>query len=107
MELLAESNSIGQPNIEALWADGIEVMPFHTSNSSKAGIVQGLRLCFAQSAWKWIDDRDAWLELEAFEMKVSRSGLQTFSAPEGLHDDTVIARCLMLHQATIGHFTLG
>jgi len=107
VELLAESNSIGQPNIEQLWADGVEVMPFNTSNSSKAGIVQGLRLAFHQGSWKWIDDRDAWLELEAFEMKISPSGLQQFSAPEGLHDDTVIARCLMLHQATLGRFTLG
>ena len=40
-------------------------------------------------------------------MKISPSGLQQFSAPEGLHDDTVIARCLMLHQATVGRFTLG
>ena len=107
VELLAESNSIGQPNIEQLWADGVEVMPFNTSNSSKAGIVQGLRLSFAQSAWKWVNDQAAWLELEAYEMKISPSGLQQFSAPEGLHDDTVIARCLMLHQATIGRFTLG
>ena len=50
VELLAESNSIGQPNIEQLWADGVEVMPFNTSNSSKAGIVQGLRLAFHQGA---------------------------------------------------------
>ena len=107
VELLAESNSIGQPNIEQLWRDGVDVMPFNTSNSSKAGIVQGLRLSFAQSAWKWVDNQSAWLELEAFEMKISNSGLATYGAPEGLHDDTVIARCLMLHQATMGRFTLG
>ena len=107
VDVLAEQNSIGLPNIEQLWADGLSIIPFTTSNSSKAGIVQGLRLAFQQGSWKWVDDRDAWLELEAFEMKLSRSGLPTFSAPEGLHDDTVIARCLMLHQATIGHFTLG
>jgi hypothetical protein len=82
-------------------------MPFATTNSSKAAIVQGLRLSFMQSAWKWVDDRDAWLELEAFEMTISRTGLATYGAPEGLHDDTVIARALMLHQATIGRFTLG
>ena len=107
VELLAEANSIGQPNIEQLWADGVDVMPFTTTNSSKAGIIQGLRLSFNQDDWKWVDDRDGWLELEAFEMKVSRTGLPTYSAPEGLHDDTVIARALMLHQATVGRFTLG
>lgn len=107
VELLAEANAMGQPNIEQLWQDGIDVMPFTTTNSSKAGIVQSLRLSFSQSAWKWVDDKKGWLELEAFEMKISPSGLQKFSAPEGLHDDTVIARCLMLHQAISGRFTLG
>ena len=107
IELLAESNSIGQPNIEQLWRDGVKVIPFNTNHTSKAGIIQGLRLAFHNQSWKWVDDRAAWLELEAFEMKISPSGLQQFSAPDGLHDDRVIARALMLHQATMGTFTLG
>lgn len=39
--LRAEKNSIGEPNIEALQEDGVEVEPFDTSNESK-------RLIFAQ-----------------------------------------------------------
>jgi hypothetical protein len=35
-------------------------------------------------------------ELEAFEMRVSATtGRPAYAAPEGVHDDTVIARALM------------
>jgi hypothetical protein len=35
------------------------------------------------------------MELEAFEQRPTKSGLTHYGAPEGLHDDTVIARALM------------
>lgn len=102
VELLAEENSIGLPNIEQLRLDGIDVQGFVTTNSSKGIIVQALRLTFTQHDWKWLDDMTAWNELEAFEMKIAPSGLAKYGAPEGLHDDTVMARMLMLRQATQG-----
>jgi len=107
IELLAEANSIGLPNIEQLRMDGIAVNSFTTSNSSKAQIVQTLRLAFEQRSWKWIEDPIAWRELEAYEMKITPAGNITYNAPSGINDDTVIARCLMLRQALTGRFTLG
>jgi len=102
VELLAEENSMGLPNIQQLRIDGVEVSGFTMSNTSKAGVVQGLRLVFANEEWKWIEDEIAWRELEAFEQTITPSGLAKYAAPEGLHDDTVIARMLMLHQALQG-----
>lgn len=102
IELLAEENAMGLPNIEQLRLDGIDVTPFATTNSSKATIVQALRLAFNQHDWKWLDDPIAMRELESFEMTISPSGLAKYGAPEGLHDDTVMARMLMLHQANTG-----
>ena len=107
VELLAESNSIGTPNIEQLRIDGIPVNGFNMSNTSKGSIVQGLRLCFSQGSWKWLENEIAWNELESYEMKVTPSGNRTYNAPYGLNDDTVIARMLMLHQALTGRFTLA
>lgn len=102
VEILAEENSMGLPNIEQMQLDGIDVEGFTTNNSSKAIIVQALRLAFQQHSWKWIHDPIAWNELEAFEMSITGSGLAKYGAPEGLHDDTVMARMLMLHQALTG-----
>jgi len=102
VELLAEENSMGLPNIQQLRLDGIAVQGFSMSNTSKAGCVQAMRLVFANEEWKWVDDETAWRELEAFEQTITPSGLAKYAAPEGLHDDTVIARMLMLHQALTG-----
>lgn len=102
VELLAEENSMGLPNIEQLRLDGIEVQGFTTTSGSKGTIVQALRLAFTQHDWKWLDDPTAWNELEAFEMSIAPSGVARYGAPEGLHDDTVMARMLMLRQATQG-----
>jgi len=102
VELLAEENAMGLPNIEQLILDGIDVIPFNTTNSSKATLVQALRLAFTQHSWKWLDDPIAMRELESYEMTISPSGLARYGAPEGLHDDTVMARMLMLYQANTG-----
>jgi len=110
IEILAEENSMGLPNIEELRRDldkipGLEAIiePFTTTNSSKGTIVQAGRLAFTNHDWKWVDDLIAWNELEAYKMDISPQGLTRYSAPEGLNDDTVISRLLMIHQATTGN----
>jgi len=75
--------------------------------ASKAQIIQSMRLAFEQHSWRWLDVPYATNELEAYEMKVTPMGHVTYGAPEGLHDDTVIARALMLHQAMLGRFSLA
>jgi len=107
LELRAESNAMGLPVIEQLREDGIPVLEFFTSASSKPTLVQQLRLTFEQRSWQWLNDSDALLELETYESKVSKSGNISFNAPEGLHDDTVVARMLMLYQSIMGTFTLA
>jgi hypothetical protein len=74
---------------------------------NKPGLVQGLRLAFEQRDWKWVRDDAGWRELEGFEGKVTKTGHITYGAPEALHDDTVVARMLMLQQALTGRMTLA
>jgi hypothetical protein len=132
-DILVEANSVGGPNLEALWEEEMaiefdeddedlaraaahdraalklrtseaEIKPlmtslplraFVTTAASKSMIVRSLALCFEKEEAKWLDDAVAKAELLAFEQKLSRlTGRATFSAPEGGHDDTVIARCL-------------
>jgi hypothetical protein len=106
-EVLAEANSMGLPNIEQLRVDGVPVQEFTTTHASKAQLIQAMRLAFEQRSWKWLDIRQANQELEAYEMHVTPQGNVTYGAPEGLHDDTVIARALMLHQALGGSFSVA
>ena len=93
--ILAEQNSIGEPIIEQLHRDGLPVTAFDTTASSKPPLIESLALAFEREEVKWLTDDVATLELEAYERKVSATtGRSAYSAPEGLHDDTVMARAL-------------
>jgi hypothetical protein len=92
--VLAESNSIGQPNIEALQAAHVPVTGFITTNATKAEIVQALELAFEQRAISILNDATQLNELMAFQSERLPSGLIRYGAPEGIHDDTVIALAL-------------
>ena len=94
-EILAESNAMGVPIIEQLQRDGLPVTAFQTTSSSKPPLIESLALAFEREEVRWLDDPTATMELEAYERKVnSLTGRSSYSAPEGLHDDTVIARAL-------------
>jgi hypothetical protein len=92
--IVAESNSIGQPNIEALRDMGLSVQGFTTTNATKAKIIQSLELAFERGDIKILDDELQATELMAFEGEKLPSGLIRYGAPEGMYDDTVIAMAI-------------
>lgn len=63
--------------------------------TSKPPLIESLALAFEREECRWQDDPIWTGELEAYERKVSPiTGRSQYSAPEGMHDDTVIARAL-------------
>jgi hypothetical protein len=95
-DILAESNSMGQPVIDEMQYEGLPVRGFQTTASSKPPLIENLALTLEREEVHFLADPIAKAELEAFEMRVSaNTGRPTYSAPEGVHDDTVIARALM------------
>jgi phage FluMu gp28-like protein len=92
--IIAESNSMGQPNIEALQNMGCNVMAFTTTNATKANIIQALELAFERSEITILDDDTQLMELTAYQSEKLPSGLVRYGSPEGLHDDTVMALAL-------------
>lgn len=96
--ILAESNAMGAPIIEQLVADGLPVYGFDTTPQSKPALIESLALALERQEVAWLADDTARLELEAYERTVSaKTGRSQYSAPEGLHDDTVMARALANH----------
>jgi hypothetical protein len=100
--ILAESNAIGLSPIQELNRDGVPVVGFHTDNLSKRRIIDELRIGIEQ-AKLWLpnpkipgQERFQVLidELQAYEQIRLPGGQLRFSAPEGMHDDTVIALAL-------------
>ncbi len=99
-QVLAESNSIGEPNLEMLQREGVPVAGFQTTAQSKPPLIENLALTLERAEWQFQPDRVWTAELEAYERTVSPvTGRSSYSAPSGTHDDTVIARALMLWQA--------
>lgn len=75
------------------------VRPFQTTATSKPPLIESLALAFEREELQWLADPVWTGELEAYERKVSPvTGRSQYSAPEGMHDDTVMARALA-HQA--------
>lgn len=106
----AESNSIGEPNIEELQKQGLPVYGFSTTASSKAQIINSLALAFEQEDIGIPDDPVLLGELQAYSVERLPSGTYRYTAPDGLHDDTVISLALawyaIMNQVTIsvGHY---
>ena len=96
--ILAENNAMGEPIIEQLHREGLpHVRPFQTTAASKPPLIENLALSLEREEWKFISDPIWTAELQAYERKVSpTTGRSQYSAPDGMHDDTVIARALMV-----------
>lgn len=92
--IIAERNSMGEPLIEQLLRDGLPVQPFTTTNASKTQAIEALALAFERGDVRILPDPVLIGELQAYEMERLPSGLLRYSAPDGLHDDTVMALAL-------------
>ena len=95
--ILAETNSIGLPMIERLQKMGMPVRGFVTSNQSKAEIIEKLALAIEKNEIGLIRHDTLLQELIAYTQERTAGGLVKYTAPQGEHDDCVIALALAWH----------
>lgn len=98
--ILAERNSMGEPIIDALRARGLPIQGFTTSAVSKAQIINQLMLAFEQGSIKILNNPVLIAELQNYEAVRLPGGSLRYSAPEGQHDDTVMALALAIEETT-------
>lgn len=94
----AESNSMGAVYIDIL-KDKLKNQPFEiesftTTNSSKREIIESLSVELENKNLQLLNQKEQKAELMAYSMEITKSGLITYNAPYGLHDDMVIALAL-------------
>ena len=94
VSIVAEKNSMGEPLVEQLQREDLPVEPFQTTNATKAAAIDGLSLAFERGDISILNDMVLINELQSYEMERLPSGMLRYSAPEGLHDDTVMALAL-------------
>ena len=94
----AESNSIGAVYIdiikERLKDQPYDIESFTTTNATKREIIESLSVDFENNQIQLMKNREQKNELLAYSMELTRSGMITYNAPYGLHDDFVIALAL-------------
>ena len=103
--IVAERNSMGDPLAEQLQRDNLPVQPFTTTNASKSQIIDGLALAFERGEIGILPDPVLIGELQAYQMERLPSGMLRYSAPDGMHDDTVMSLALSWYGATAGVLT--
>lgn len=91
--VIAESNS-NATTIELLRKAKLPVREFVTTNQSKHNIIEGLMLGLEQGKLKILDDPILISELQAFEATRLPGGGLRYAAPNGYHDDCVMALAL-------------
>ena len=93
--MIIEDNSIGLPPFQEMQERGLPVLPFHTTNATKQAIIQGLAAAFEHREIKILNDPVQVGELQAYEGKRLAGGGFSYGAPDGLHDDTVMAMAIV------------
>lgn len=92
--LIMDSTGIGDPIYEDLRNMGLNVEGYKLTSESKKQLIQALMMSFELEQIKIFNDPILLNELEIFEYEISPSGAIRYSAPDGYHDDGVIALAL-------------
>ncbi len=106
----AASSNVGDLRALVSGSDA-SVRPFNTSSKSKTKGINLLYNAFYDLEWKLLPDANQMAEMRAYEAKQTVIGNWQYSAPAGMHDDTVIANMLAAHGAcrprVVGGFDLS
>ncbi|CAB4130415.1 hypothetical protein UFOVP119_39 [uncultured Caudovirales phage] len=96
---LIDSTGVGDPIVERLQSKRHSVEGYKFSSQSKQRLMEGLAVAIQSGGVKY-PDGPIKHELDVFEYKYTRTGA-VYSAPEGLHDDCVVALALAVEQLRI------
>jgi hypothetical protein len=95
--IMAETNSLGMPLLEQMQRLGMPMRGFTTSNSTKAEVIEKLALAIEKGEIGLLDHPILIQELIAYTQEKTASGLYKYGAPEGEHDDCVMALAIAWH----------
>lgn len=100
--IIAELNSMGQPLVDQLSMDGLPIQGFKTTSATKDQIIRALQGAFERDEVKILPDDVLISELQAYQQERTAAGLWKYGAPEGMHDDTVMALSMAWYGTSLG-----
>lgn len=93
-DVVIDSTGVGDPIFERLRAAGLRITPYHFTNASKSALIDNLAMKIEQGHARLMDLTEQTNELLAYEYQMTPSRNVRTGAPEGMHDDCVIALAL-------------
>lgn len=101
-----DATGVGAPIYEALVAAGVDIMPFQFTAQSKGGLIERAVATVQRKDIQLMDILIQTDELKAYEYEVTKSGNVRMNAPEGMHDDCVIAVALAINAMAVPKFNV-
>ena len=93
--IIIDATGVGDPIYDDLRGAGIIIDPFKFTEQSKRQIVQGLMVAIEQRMVSWPAEWNILTEeLERYEYQIGPTGKMSYNAPDGFHDDCVMALAL-------------
>ena len=97
-----DSTGVGDPIVEDLIAEGNNFTGFKFSSTSKQSLMMGLRAAIQQNRIRVVHPALK-AELESFNYEYRPGGGVKYTAPEGMHDDGVMALALAVEKIRQGN----
>ena len=95
---IVDSTGVGDPIVERLQRELSNVEGYHFSSSSKQKLMEGLAAAIQTNEVRYPQGVIV-SELDAFAYEYTRTGVR-YSAPDGMHDDCVMALALAVYGRT-------
>ncbi len=92
--LIMDSSGIGDPIYDDIVNEGLDVVGYKFTNESKKQLIECLMISIEQEKIRLLDEPIQTNEMKIFGYEISPSGVMKYSAPQGKHDDCVIALAL-------------
>lgn len=95
---VVDATGVGDPIAEDLIRAGVSVIPIHITNEIKKQMIEKLILWIDRRLIRMLSIPEALEEFNDFTYDISTSGKIKYNAPEGMHDDIVIAHALAVQE---------
>jgi hypothetical protein len=97
--VIVDATGLGDPIVERLQNAGLRVEPYTLTNASKKALIDDLAMGLERGRFRLMDVPEQTNELLAYQYELTPSRNLRMGAPEGMHDDCVIALALAAHGA--------
>lgn len=95
--VIVDSTGVGDPIFERLRDAGLRIQPFVFTSASKNPLIDELAMAFEGGRIRLMDVPEQEAELVAYQYELTKARNLRTEAPEGMHDDCVMALALAVH----------